>query len=94
MLTYVNALGLELHAESTSLEGFPLVFVNVILDNQQQTFSAFLLKGGHRILLPDNASHFIFEALHHNQSVEIKVAHYSTTIIPDEFARHYQTLIN
>ncbi len=92
-VTYINAFGLELQPEGTSLEGYPLITVIVKIDEQSQEFKGFLLQGGHRILLSDQASRLIEEALLQHKQVELSVAHYSTTITSDQFSKHYQKLI-
>lgn len=86
-LIYLNAFGLEIKSEGQNLEGYPLVTVSLSVNNQSQEFLAFLHQGGHRILLPENASHLIIENLKENNSIEISVGNYSTTIIPDGFAK-------
>lgn len=90
---YVNAFGLEIQPEGQTLEGHSTVTVTVSINHQSQEFLAYLLQGGHRLLLPENAKHLIVEALQNNYSVEISVASYTTTIIPDDFGKHYQKFI-
>ena len=91
-VAYLNAYGVELQDEGKSPEGYSIVNVTINIDQQSHIFTGFLLQGGHRILVPENATDLIIEALHANKSVEISVAHYSTTIIPDNFVKHYQKL--
>lgn len=82
---YLNAFGIELEPEGKSTEGYDTITVTVNVDGHPHEFIGFLLQGGHRILLPDNAQQLIVEALHSDQTVEVTVAHYSTIIIPDNF---------
>ncbi len=88
--TYINVFGIELESEGQSPEGYPTIAVTFCIDGHPQAFLGFLLQGNHRILLPENASNILVEALHQNQIVDISVTHYSTRIIPDNFVKHYQ----
>lgn len=92
-MIYINAFGIELQPEGKTPEGYSTITITISVNGQSQEYSAFLLQGGHRILLPENASHLIIENLHENKQVEISVAHYSTTIIPNDFVKHYQKLV-
>lgn len=91
-LIYINVFGLELEPEGKNSDGNSTITVTTCIDDQSLDFMGFLLQGGHRILLPENASHIIIEALHNNKTVVMTVSHYSTTIIPDNFVKHYQEL--
>ncbi len=89
---YVNAFGLQLQPEGKSPEGHSTISVKIKINEHLEEFVGFLLQGGHRILLPNNATYLIIEALHSDKKVEISVAHYSTTVIPDNFANCFQKL--
>lgn len=87
---YINVFGLELRPESKNPQGYSLISVWIKRNEQSQEFKGFLLQGGHRVLLPKNASHLIIDALHAHEQMEISVAHYSSTIIPDNFVECYK----
>lgn len=87
--SYINAFGIELQAENVTPEGLSTVTIIVKTDSLEQKFTGFLLRGGHRVLLPQEASTFIINSLH-NQSIEIQIGNYSTTLIHDDFAKHYR----
>lgn len=89
---YVNAFSLELQAEGRSSEGYPTISVGIEFAGHQEIVTGFLLQGGHRILLEEQAGCMIIEALHCHQNINLTVAQFSTTIIPDEFTKHYQKL--
>jgi hypothetical protein len=93
-VVHLNALGLELQPEGKSPEGYPIIHFQITIDEQSHPFTGFLLQGGHRILLPEDATRLIVETLHARKSIEITVAHCSTTVVPDQFAKLYKKALN
>lgn len=91
-VTYINACGIKLEGEGKSPEGYATIKITINIENHSYDYCGFLLQGGHRILLPEDASNLVVAALHENQAVEVSVAHYSTTILPDNFVENYQKL--
>lgn len=88
---YVNALGLTLQPDGQTAEGYPTIDVTIAVDNQSYQFKGVLLQGGHRIFLTDHASALLIESLQNQKTLDIQVAHCSSRIILDDFAKHYET---
>lgn len=89
---YINSFGLEFKADRQSPEGFPIIEGVMKFGEEEKTFEAYLLKGGHRLLLSEETAHEILELLHQNQTIEIIIDHTSTIIIPDRFSNEYKKL--
>ncbi|QLH37284.1 MAG: hypothetical protein HWD61_14990 [Parachlamydiaceae bacterium] len=89
---YVNASSVELEAEGKTAEGYSTIKITLIVQNQTHDFSGFLLQGGHRVLLPEDASHLMIHALCNNQEITLSIGIYSTILIPNNFIKHYQSL--
>lgn len=79
---YINAFGLELQPENKTPDGLSTISLTVIANDQKYPFVGFLLKGGHRILLPDDASTLIISHLSNNTPIQIQIAHYTQSYAP------------
>ena len=90
---YINSFGLEFKADRQSPEGFPVVEGFMKIREEEKTFEAYLLKGGHRLLLPEETANKILEYLHQNQTIEIIIDHTSTVVVPDQFSKNYQKVM-
>jgi len=84
---YLNILGSKLIAEDQGL-----VTLTINTENTSQDFKAYLLEGGHRILLDPTASKYVIDRLENNQEIKISVQGLSVTIIPQGFSPHFKKL--
>lgn len=84
---YLNILGSKLMAEDQGL-----VTLTIQTDNTSQDFKAYLLEGGHRILLDSSTSKYVIDRLENNQEIKISVQGLSVTIIPEGFSPHFKKL--
>lgn len=91
-LVYLNSFGAEILPEGTTSEGYHFVNVTLTIDQQSNIYAAFLLNGGHRVLLPEDITLLIIDALHAHQTVEISIDQRSTVVIPDNFVNAYKKL--
>lgn len=66
--------------------------VMITIDGEEYKEPAFWLQGGQRLLLTDETSQKIIEALICNKTVEIKVGRFKNTLIPDNFEQAYNQL--
>lgn len=71
----INAYGIPLKCESDGRTK-----VTLIVDGSANDYSAFLLQGGQRILLPDDAEQKLLEALYQKKSLTLIAGRYSTEV--------------
>ncbi|MBS4166629.1 Uncharacterized protein NEOC65_001721 [Neochlamydia sp. AcF65] len=91
-LIYLNAKGLEFQTERKDLAGHATLPVAIHVDEQEHYYSAFLLQGNQRILLPENACSLIISSLLDHKKVTIVVSNRSTLLTHEHFTAHYSKL--
>lgn len=67
--------------------------IQVTTSEISQSFTAELLQGGQRLLLPDQARDVIIDALLNNESLEIVAGPYQGTILPTKFRKFFASNI-
>ena len=70
------------------------VEVSVATETDKYCFFADILKGGQRLLLPDEARDMIIELLLNDETITIKVDRYQQRIPPTYFRKLYRELIH
>ena len=87
---YVNVFSLEVpsHAETPHIAQ-----VVIHINEERFVFFAHILQGGQRLLLPEEASNTIIEALSAGFPVTISTGRYRSVILPANFQKQYKALI-
>ena len=68
--------------------------VVIRVDQDEQTFLAHRLKGGQRLLLPENAQHLLIQSLSENKPLVIIAGRFDVVIRPGDFSKkHCQKMI-
>jgi hypothetical protein len=88
---YLNVFALEIPSDPHDPERAK---VFIIFENHESIVYGYKLQGGQRLLLPPEAALEITEALLDDQSFEIRVGRFRSTICPDHFAESYSKLIS
>lgn len=91
-LIYLNAKGLEFQAEQKDSSEHAILPVAIHVDDQEHCYSAFLLQGNQRILLPEKACSLIISSLLDHKKVTIFVSNRSTVLTNEHFIAHYSKL--
>jgi hypothetical protein len=66
--------------------------ITLIIDDRIEAFDALCHRGGHRLLLPEEASQKIMVALRAHQSLALKVDGYESMIDPTSFEQSLQKM--
>lgn len=82
---YLNTFGRPLSYGTT----FP---ITLTIEEEDLVYTAELLEGGQRLLLPDAARDAVIEALFNEQCVQIAAGPYQATILPTQFSKYFTTL--
>lgn len=87
VVAYLNVFSIDLAAPDQ------LIDVRVVIENQESTYQARILKGGQRVLLPLEATEKMIEALSEDLQVYIQMGRYEQTIDPANFSNAYGELM-
>ncbi len=80
---YVNIHGLP-------LPPCPTIAIQTTIEGQIDNFQAYVMEGGQRLLLDEESSQIILDALWEENSVSLKVGSYSKEFLSDNFPELYQ----
>lgn len=86
MKAYVNLYPHIIKKQSTMVE--------LITKESTEQFTAYCLKGGQKILLPQEALCFFLDALENNQEVKIAIGGYYSLVEPLGFKENFKKLQN
>jgi hypothetical protein len=68
--------------------------VYILIEEEEEEFAAYRLKGGQRLLIPEEAREKIINALLTCKQVTLRVGRYKETLSPEGFNRSFARLIH
>jgi len=89
-----SASGLRMYIDTFSrpLSNSNVFTITLTIEEEAQIYSAELLQGGQRLLLPDVARDAVIDALLNEKCVQISAGPYQATILPTKFRRYFKML--